>query len=398
MDTMMCGGIEKSLLSLLDAIDLTRLDVTILFNKCSGLFFKYIPEEVRTHEITYNRRIADEQKFGRKKMLLRNVSRLRLVSSIKEFRSLRSENKLKGDELTIARSRRFQDGIIEDSVVCGEYDLAVAYANFEQMILVAEKIRARRKIAFFHTELTGVSDNINCFRPIFSQFDTLYCVSKDLTLSLQLALSELKPRIKAFPHIINTGMMKDWAAKEKPHWSGKGIKLLSVGRLQRQKGFDLIPDIALRLKSSGIDFQWIIIGEGALYDDISQQIESLGLSGNVSLAGAKENPYPYFASCDIYVQPSRYEGYCLTLAEARVFARPILATHFDGANEQLEEGKCGMIVDCSVDRLSEGIIDLCSNVSLRERYSNALKSQTITDHNGARMFMHEIETACSTEF
>lgn len=69
MDTMMCGGIEKSLLSLLNALDSSKVDITLILNEQKGLFMKFIPEWVNVHKIAYNKNISDEKKLGRKQLL-----------------------------------------------------------------------------------------------------------------------------------------------------------------------------------------------------------------------------------------------------------------------------------------------------------------------------------------
>lgn len=391
MDTMMCGGIEKSLLSLLNALDCSKVDITLILNERKGLFIKFIPEWVNVHKIAYSKNISDEKKLGRKQLLKNNISNLRLFHSLKQYLSLRKENRLQEDDRLIHRYRRYHNEIIDDKALSSYYDLAVAYANIEQMILVSDKINATRKIAFFHTELDGLTKDINRYFEIFSKFDTLYCVSKDLTLSLKNRLPDFNDRIKHFPHIFNTGMMKEWAEKFEAEWKVNSLKLLSIGRVQHQKGFDLIPDIAHKLRKSNINFQWLIIGDGPMIKDISKRLTELKVDDCVTFCGIKENPYPYFASCDIYIQPSRYEGYCLTVAEARVFARPIIATRFDGANEQLEGGMCGKVVDCDIDQLFTAIKKLADNPNLRAQYSKALIKQKINDTSGANIFMEEVK-------
>ena len=391
MDTMMCGGIEKSLLSLLNALDSSDLEITLLLNEEKGLFLKFLPEWVNVRKIDYCKNVAEEKNFGRKQLLKKSIRQFRLIYSLKQYLSLRKESLMQEDDRVIQRYKRYHNGIISDEVFSAHYDLAVAYANIEQMILVSDKINATRKIAFFHTELDGLTKDISKYREILNEYDSLYCVSKDLTKSLSNRLPDLKNRIFRFPHIFNVDMLKEWSEKFKAEWSGNGIRILSVGRVQKQKGFDLIPDISRKLKVAGLNFHWLIIGDGIMKSAIEVQLKQYEVDDCVTFCGMLENPYPYFASCDIYVQPSRYEGYCLTVAEARAFAKPIVATRFDGANEQLEGGKCGKIVDCDVEQLFSAIKELAGNSGLRNIYSKALTQQKINDTTGAKIFMSEVE-------
>ena len=101
------------------------------------------------------------------------------------------------------------------------------------------------------------------------------------------------------------------------------------------------------------------------------------LSGSFIFLGGLDNPYPYFRECDVYVQPSRYEGYCITVAEARVFRKPIIATDFDGAREQLCDGETGFIVPVSVEAIAEHMEKLLLSKELQEKFSNNLSGEKI---------------------
>ena len=127
------------------------------------------------------------------------------------------------------------------------------------------------------------------------------------------------------------------------------FKLLTVGRLEYQKGYDLLLEVAKLLKDAAIEFKWYIIGTGSLYENISKEIRVRELSNNVILLGMKENPYPYFLKCDIYVQPSRHEGYGIAIAEARILEKPIIVTNLDCVREQIKDSENGLL--CEFDKI-----------------------------------------------
>lgn len=389
MSTLNCGGIEKSLVTLLQAIDYELIDVTLLLDRKCGIFLNKIPKNVKIKEIPYSIDINKERIKGRKNILLSKLLKLRLGSLYRYYKIFSKEKKLPIDDLIIQRTRRHQNNLSPDEVMTERYDLAVAYADIEQMILVLDRIYANKKIAFFHTQIEGITHQIHKYIEVFKNFDSLYCVSKDLTASLKSYFPELSNKIYTFPHIINVDEIRSGGNEYNAQWRRNCIRILSVGRVQPQKGFDLIPEIADNLRNIGIIFEWIIIGDGPQHDAINKKLSDLGLGNYVKFVGVVDNPYPYFASCDIYVQPSRYEGYCLTLAEARVFARPIVSTHFDGSDEQLEGGKYGVLVDCNVDDIFVAVKELCLSADLREHYSSALKRQNIGSSYGAEIFLNE---------
>ena len=103
--------------------------------------------------------------------------------------------------------------------------------------------------------------------------------------------------------------------------------------------------------------------------------------------GAKSNPYPYIAKADIYVQPSRHEGYCLTLAEAKCLAKPIVTTNFIGAYEQIEDGYTGFIVGCDEEELYRKIKYLLDHKMEQDKlHENLLKNDLDTKEEIDKLF------------
>lgn len=93
------------------------------------------------------------------------------------------------------------------------------------------------------------------------------------------------------------------------------------------------------------------------------------MENNFILLGQNPNPYKFIRQCDIYVQPSRHEGFCITLAEAKLFNKPNVTTNFTGASEQIIDGMTGLIVDIDVDSLYLGVKKLLDNESLRNKFT-----------------------------
>ena len=123
-----------------------------------------------------------------------------------------------------------------------------------------------------------------------------------------------------------------------------GPRILTVGRICYQKGIDIAIRVAAKLKSAGLRFRWYVVGSGEAHGNCVQLVRNMGVSDSFVFLGQSLNPYPFFAQCEVYVQPSRWEAYCLTVAEARAFGKPIVATDFVGAREQLRDGRTGLIV------------------------------------------------------
>lgn len=390
MDTMLCGGIEKSVLSLLYALSPEEVEVTLCLDRMSGEFLPFIPDWINVVAVGYNTYAKAEKYLGRKRLLKALLKRHTYYAALKLFIQQYKENKLSKDDRRIVRAQRLYKS---SSKFNETYDLAVAYANLEQVIYVADHIKALKKITWFHTQLDKQREDVRKYVYWLNQYASFYCVSKALTESFKQTLPQYAARVKFFPHIININMMQNWADRKPVNWNlsdSECFRILSVGRLSYQKGFDLIPQIAVLLKKAGHKFSWYIIGDGSEKVSILESIQKLDMADCVKLIGIELNPYPFFEACDLYVQPSRYEGYCLTLAEARAFCKPIVSTFFDGSVEQLQGGRLGRITDCKIGPLFHAIDEMLSSRQLRQSFIEQLKKDVVGDMQGVKIFLSEL--------
>ncbi|WP_195564409.1 glycosyltransferase [Bacteroides xylanisolvens] len=389
MDTMLCGGIEKSVLSLLYALSPNEVEVTLCLDRMSGEFLPFIPDWVNVVTVGYDSFAKAEKYLGRKRLLKALLKHRYYFKALRTFFIQYKESKLSKDERRIARAKRLYKAASKFNET---YDLAVAYANLEQLIYVADNIKALKKITWFHTQLDEQREDIHKYVDWLNQYASFYCVSKALESSLKQTLPQYANKVKFFPHIINMSMMKNWVERKSICWnvSEDGCKILSVGRLAYQKGFDLIPAIASLLKKNGRKFSWFIVGDGAEKEKISEFIRDYEVADCVKLIGVELNPYPYFQECDLYVQTSRYEGYCLTLAEARAFSKPIVSTLFDGSVEQLKDGELGRLTDCNIESLYHAIDEMLSSEELRLSFIRLLEQEETEDMQGVKIFLDEL--------
>ena len=138
----------------------------------------------------------------------------------------------------------------------------------------------------------------------------------------------------------------------------EGIRVLTIGRLSEEKGQDIVPEVAAKLKENNLKFKWYLIGDGKLRKAIEEKSKALGVENEVVLLGTKTNPYPYLKQADIYVQTSIHEGFCITLGEAKVFGMPIVSTEFAGAHEQLDGVDKYFVVDRNADIIAETMLKI----------------------------------------
>lgn len=152
------------------------------------------------------------------------------------------------------------------------------------------------------------------------------------------------------------------------------MKLLSIGRYCAAKNYDNVPDITSRMATHDIsDLRWYIIGYGGDEALIRQRIKEAGMEEHVILLGKKENPYPYIKACDIYVQPSRYEGKSVTVREAQILCKPVVVTAYPTAPSQIQDGVDGVIVPLDNEGCARGLADFIRNKALQDKIVENLR-------------------------
>ena len=127
-----------------------------------------------------------------------------------------------------------------------------------------------------------------------------------------------------------------------------------------------------------------MIGEGSERIKLEKLMQNYDVDDCFILLGSSDNPYPYIKQCDIYVQPSRFEGYCITLAEARILKKAIITTNFFGAQEQIVDGETGLIVNFDEEKLYDSIKKLIIDTKLRMKFEENLAKEKIDTFNEMR--------------
>ncbi len=365
-----CGGVETTLVSLLSKLNSDLFDIDLLLIEKNGKFISKIPSYVN---IKYLNIPKSEWGvfYGYKRAtiaLLKNFDLINLIKIMKKGKFKLSENRKDNVEYFCEI-----DSCLE--MYEKEYDIAVDYFGYATFTTyyVAKKIRAKKKITWIHSRFSTIGAKY--LEEYYQMYDKILAVSKS-TLSDFLSCTNIdKNKCTVFYNFIDYEKIRKLADEPINDINDKEIfKICSVGRLEKEKGFDLAIKVAKKLKNLGYSFCWYIVGEGGQRKVLEQYILEYDLKGDFKLLGLKDNPYPYIKMCDIYVQPSRYEGYCTTTNEARVLAKPIITTNVFGANEQFIDGENGFITEFDENQMTESIIRLINDSNERKMFSNNLKS------------------------
>ena len=346
IDSLGCGGAEKSLVSLLAQLDYSRLDISLSIVSRGGIFEKYIPSEVRLIPFPTPSRFLAMLSNG----LYSFFRRILLLLGVR----------LHGAEL---------GWICRHSIIPvfkGHYDVSVAYHQGFPTYYVADKVHADKKIAWVNADMEKAGYRMRFNRPYYEKMSKVCVVSDMLYNMLPSAGYVDNCRLMIVKDIVNVNLIQQ-LSKESIQVTNRTdvIKLLTVGRMVSSKNYPLAVETARILSRAKKSFVWYFVGDGSSRGAIEKLVNEYGLMDKVYLAGTQINPYPYFRMCDIYVHTSSFEGFGLTISEAKALHKPVVTTNFPSAYDQIVDGENGLIAEMSAESLARKILSLIENPSLR---------------------------------
>lgn len=351
---MNIGGTEKALLNMISDMPQEKYEITVLMLEKYGGFLSAIPCHVQVKYL---------QRYSEMKEVLNDPPLQTIKKLLKKGKIIKSTNILLLHSISKLFKNRniFYKYILHNQPSLeNEYDYAIAYAGPMDFIsfFVANKIKAKRKIQWIHFDITQIGFNKKFANKTYKAFDRIITVSYEGKEKLIKSISQLKHKIRVIQNKVNHEEIYQLAEKGLGFTDEySGVRILTVGRLSKEKGHDLAIHVLAKLKHEGYPVRWYCIGEGNARSEYEQLIDKFGLKNDYILLGSKTNPYPFMKACDLYVQPSRYEGFCITLAEAKCFNKPIISTNFTGAKEQLNQNKYNQIISFTIDELYQAICE-----------------------------------------
>ncbi len=375
---MNIGGTEKALLTMLNEIDDSKYDITLLMLEEYGGFLNEIPSFVKVKYVDEYKSIkpfVNEPPKILIKRLIRNKEYLTGLTTLSSYSISKITNNISYYYRYILRNVKKIDE---------EYDLAVAYAGPMDFItyFVLNKIKAKKKVQWIHFDITKIGFNRKFAERNYKKFDKIFVVSEEGKEKLINLIPALNNKIEAFFNIISCNLIENMSKNEKSFDDlFDGVRILTVGRLSKEKGQELTINVLARLKNEGYKVRWYCIGDGPEKDNYRNRIKSLDIENDYILLGSKLNPYPFMKDCDIYVQPSKHEGYCITLGEARCFDNPIVTTNFTGANEQIKNEVTGLVCDISEQGIYQAIKRLLDNKELYKDIRTNLSNEIVDSNN-----------------
>lgn len=363
--TLDSGGVAKSIVNLLSAIERTHQEVHLLVMSAGdGPFAQYIPEEVIVH-----RNPVSEWLLGGLDgviSLLKHGHLLLALGSLLRMVLTKIDKPSAGWLL----------GHLYPTLE-GEWDIIVDYNGQQQLYYMVDKLKGKKKITFFHSDYKKWPYYERMDRRYFPKVDCICTISPQCVESLKAVFPEVADKVQLFENISLPSMIYRLAEEPIESLSLSGTVLLTIGHVCYNKGIDLALDAGLLLKEKGIVFTWMFVGGTK---DASEYIAQLNdptskshpLRESFVFLGIQSNPYKYMKRADIIVHPSRFEGKSIALDEAKILCKPIVVTDFSTVHDQFEDGINATICQMNGESLSEAIIDLIENKDRQAVYARFL--------------------------
>lgn len=348
------GGVQRALVALLNTAPFDKLDTTLLLFCEGGAMREQIPCQVH---------IKVDTRVGRTEKLRTIISKGLRKSRLNGLFNLAKKIYHRTGEVMVPANQT------------ENYDVAVAYSDGLATWYVAKSVQAKRKIAFVHTDFFKAGYSAEQEREVYGRFEQIVFAAETARQSFLTVLPEWEAKTTVLPNIVDSQQVLKLAEGPVPTLRQGTVNLMTVGRLSHEKGVGKIPPLLYKLKESGQKVCWYVVGDGPERINMLRQAHKLGVQEELILVGQLDNPYPYMRECDVYVQPSEYEGYCIALAEVRILCRPIVACDFAGAREQIEDGITGFVTGMEVEEIFPAILTLTSQPQKRIEFQQALRQR-----------------------
>lgn len=364
LGTLDSGGVAKSLVSTIQAIDYQKYEVHLyIIGDFSGPFTRLIPKET----IMHNHKCSSSVVAGVKglKWLLFYCHFMLFLGSLLRLLVSRFSKSIGGWILS-----RLLTPLKE------EFDLIVDYNGQQQLYFMVDRLKGRKKISFFHSDYDKWPYYKSMDKRYYPKVDGIFTISSQCVDSMKKNFPEVANRVQLFENISSPAVINKMANEKIDTNNWHGYILVTIGHVWKNKGIDLAIDAAKILRERGIDFTWLFIGNVAETEWL-KVVETNTLQNNMKFLGVLSNPYPYMKLADIIVHPSRFEGKSIALDEAKILCKPIVVTNFSTVNDQFIDGVNATICEMDGNSLANSIQQLLEDKSISDKYKDNLKSHIV---------------------
>ncbi len=372
IDSLHCAGAEKSLTTLLSLLDYSKYDVDLQLFGYGGALEELVPKEVNILKPMEYIKFSSLSTKNAVIKSLKNMNFKMLSSRLKFSLAIRKNNYSNAQKARIYWQK--VSNVIEENNK--EYDIAISYAQGVPTFYVAEKVCAKKKLAWVNVSYK-LGDEDRAFQEQFyDKYNKIVAVSDSAKNIFLETFPKYTNKLEIIYDINDANFIRRMSEQGQSYNDNyTGLRILTIGRLANQKGYDIALEACKILKEKEIEFKWYSLGIGPLKEEIEKYINENNLENNFKLLGVKSNPYPFIKDCDIYVQTSRFEGFGIAIAEARMLNKPVVTTRFDAVYNQMKDRKNGLVVDMNSQGIVNGILELINNKKLTNEIISYLKTE-----------------------
>ena len=372
IDSLHCAGAEKSLTTLLSLLDYSKYDVDLQLFGYGGALEELVPKEVNILKPMEYIKFSSLSTKNAVIKSLKNMNFKMLSSRLKFSLAIRKNNYSNVQKARVYWQK--VSNVIENSNK--EYDIAISYAQGVPTFYVAEKVCAKKKLAWVNVSYKLEDEDRVFQEQFYDKYNKIVAVSDSAKNIFLETFPKYTDKLEIIYDINDADFIKKMSDQGQSYNDNyTGLRILTIGRLANQKGYDMALEACKILKEKGIEFKWYSLGIGPLKEEIEKYINENNLENNFKLLGVKSNPYPFIKDCDIYVQTSRFEGFGIAIAEARMLNKPVVTTRFDAVYNQMKDRKNGLVVDMNSQGIVNGILELINNKKLTNEIISYLKAE-----------------------
>ncbi len=388
LNSLEIGGIERSLVGLVNGLDYDKYDVDIFLQSRKGEFLDQLTDKCTVLEekprcATLLKPVKDVVKSGH--FMLAGARIAAKYQTQLKYRDCKAEDL---DKISYAHYQRLWDYSVRLlPKIKKKYDVALSFAWPHHY--VAFNVRADKKLAWIHTDYTKTIIERNRDAKVWNVFDNIIAVSDECGSAFKQVYPSLSGKVVTVENILSPEFVRKSAEEfPVPEMQCGETVLLTVGRYCYAKAFDVAAEICGELVNRGKKIKWFALGYGGGEEAVKAQVEKAGLQDNFIFLGKQKNPYPYIKACDIYVQPSRYEGKAVSVREAQILCRPVVITNFTTAASQVRDGFDAVIAPMDVKSVADAIQRL---IDFPEEAERLVRNTSGSDYGN----LDQIELLCS---
>ena len=357
------GGAEKSLISLLYELNPEKYDIDLFLFQHQGKWLSKLPAYVNLLPIPQKYKYFDSSFL---ETMVENFKKGNLRLMLDRIRFTINNTSQKPPAVKEQINWKFIKNHIEP--LQQKYDAAFGFLEKTPNYFVIDKVVAKKKILAVMTDYRALEMDRNIDAPYFQKADAITVLSGESKATLEEVFPEFSNKILLLENMISEKEILSAAQEEINDFPQNEFTIVSVGRLDPVKLHEQGVEVMKELKHRNLKFKWLVIGEGPLKNKVEQRISEYQLQNEILLLGTRENPYPYIKKADVFLHLSKFEGYGIAIAEARILKKCIVLNDFTTASSHIKNGFDGVITSLNPVEIAAEIEKLMLDENLRKKY------------------------------